>query len=605
MLLAGLKRVEYRGYDSAGIAVLGPDALHVIKRQGKMSNLEAALGSLATPAGTTGIGHTRWATHGDPSDRNAHPHLSCDGRIAVVHNGTIENYQELRTLLQSEGHAFTSDTDTEVLAHLLEKFVRDGSPLARAVQTMHTIVQGAYGIAVIRIDEPTCLVAARHGSPLVIGKADHGYFAASDATAFREYTDHVLYLDDGEMAVFENGGHRIVTLQNQPLEKKFERLEWSLEQIAKGGYPHFMLKEIMEQPSALSATLAGRLTEDGVHLGGLGSLLPFVTNTMERVLITACGTSWHAGLIGRRMLEKLLGIPVMVEYASEFATGHTPVDDRTLCVTITQSGETKDTIEAAKRAKRFGATLWNICNVVGSSMARLADAGMYLHVGPEIGVASTKAFTAQVVAQSLFALKLASLRGQLSREGAQRIMDALHALPEQVRTVLAAEPQVRTIARAFALHPHALYLGRGYNFPTALEGALKLKEISYIHAEGYPAGEMKHGPIALIDENMPVVVIAPQESEDEQTFQKILANVEEVASRGGRVILIASEHDPAAATFLEQGRIERVLTIPPTLAMFTPVLASVHLQLLAYHMAVLRGCDVDQPRNLAKSVTVE
>ncbi|MBI2984823.1 MAG: glutamine--fructose-6-phosphate transaminase (isomerizing) [Candidatus Kerfeldbacteria bacterium] len=609
LLVQGLERVEYRGYDSAGVAWLEPPGQIVVrKRQGKVAELVSALSGQSTTS-TVGLAHTRWATHGVPSDVNAHPHASCRHDVVLVHNGTIDNFRELRTTLEAEGHTFRSDTDSEVLVHLIERFLDQGDGLVQAVQKMHAVVSGAYGIVVMTNREPGRLVAARHGSPLVLGVADHGMFVASDATAFRSQTDRVVYLEDGEMAVMHEREFTPLTLENQSITKEVERLEWTVEQIMKGGYPHFMLKEIMEQPEALRRTLAGRLSADGnarVVLGGLERIRPFLVEKLERVVITACGTSWHAGLIGKRMLEKILGLPVSVEYASELATGFSYIDGRTLCIAISQSGETKDTIAAARRAKTQGAVVWNIGNVVGASLTRVADAGMYLHVGPEIGVASTKAFTAQVAALSLFALCLAELRpSNLTDQGRADIETALKALPDQVAQILAADDAVRQLAPEFKSATNCLFLGRGYNFPTALEGALKLKEISYIHAEGYPAGEMKHGPIALIDERMPVVVIAPQEGESEVTYPKVMANLEEVAARRGRVTLIASRGDEHPQALQAEGKIDHVLWMPHTRAMFTPILAGVYCQLLAYHVAVLRGCDVDQPRGLAKSVTVE
>lgn len=609
LLLEGLKRVEYRGYDSAGIAVLGNGVIQVVKKQGKISALEQALKETTVADDGVGIGHTRWATHGVPSDRNAHPHVSCTGGLAIVHNGTIDNFLELRTMLEREGHTFSSETDTEVLAHLLEKLLLQEKDLVRAVQEMHELVHGAYGIAVITNETPRRLVAARNGSPLVVGIVHHGIFVASDATAFREQTDRVIYLEDGEMVECSDDGYRVLTLSNEAVKKNIEQLSWSLEEIAKGGHPHFMLKEIYEQPEALRRTLSGRVRDNdlGIYLGGFPVLAPFFKDTMNRIILTACGTSWHACLIGKRMLEKLLRLPVTVEYASELATAPTVLDERTLLLTVTQSGETKDTLEASKKAREQGAKVWNICNVVGSSMTRLADSGMYLRVGPEIGVASTKAFTAQVAALALLTLKLVEARTPhwVTNEGRRAILSALLAIPEQVEMVLTHAEEVARLAKEYQHATNALYLGRGYNFPTALEGALKLKEISYVHAEGYPAGEMKHGPIALIDAAMPVVVIAPLEGEDEKTYSKVMSNIEEVAARGGRILLIASEGDSRALAFRNTGRVQYVLTIPQTLAMFTPILASVYLQLFAYESAVLRGCDVDQPRNLAKSVTVE
>lgn len=609
ILIDGLRRVEYRGYDSAGVAVISGGDIAVRKSVGNIEALTDLIAEQAVPESSIGIGHTRWATHGVPSDENAHPHLSQDESVAVVHNGTIENVAELRTMLQNEGYAFRSQTDTELLAHLIERFMKQGSSLVEAVQQMHAVVTGAYGIAVVSKREPNHLVAARNGSPLVLGIADHGYIVGSDPISVREHTDNVIFFEDGEMVHIHPGGYRTMTVSNTDITKEVETLTWTLDEIAKGGHPHFMLKEIYEQPAALQRTLSGRIVESGdtVHLGGMGAIEGFVRDAMNDILILACGTSWHAGLVAKRFYEKALGVPVRVEYASEFANGYTPVGASTLTIVISQSGETKDTIAAAKRAKEQGSTIWNVCNVVGSSLTRLADSGIYLHAGPEIGVASTKAFTCQIAALVLTGIAIADIRKSpgLDARGKQVILDALRALPEQAASILEDSDHVLDIAKQYAGRANALYLGRGYNFPTALEGALKLKEISYIHAEGYPAGEMKHGPIALIDPEMPVVVIAPRHGEDEVTYRKVLSNAEEVAARKGKVIMIASIGDPIPEQLRAEGKVERILYIPNTIPMLSPILVSVYLQLLAYHIAAIRGCAIDKPRNLAKSVTVE
>ncbi len=609
ILVSGLDRVSYRGYDSAGVAVLNEGVIHVRKCKGELNALRSMLDRQPLPPSTIGIGHTRWATHGEPDDINAHPHVSYRGSVSLVHNGTIENYAELKVMLENEGVRFRSQTDTEVLAHLIERFLQNGTTLVGAIQKMHALVQGAYGIAVVSTREPNRIVAARNGSPLALGIAPHGFIIGSDPASFREHTDKAVYFRDGEMVVVDPEGYQTLTLGNETVTKEVETITWGLEEIMKGGSPHFMLKEILEQPRAIERTLAGRVHTGTthVHLGGIPTVEEFLRHRMRGIIITACGTSWHAGLVAEQFLEKMLRIPVRTRYASEFANGFTPVGPDDLVIVISQSGETKDTIKAAERAKASGATVWNVCNVVGSSLVRVADSGVYLHAGPEIGVASTKAFTCQVVALVISALRFAELRKTpwLAEDGRQKIIEALLALPRQVEAILSDSEHVLDIARQYQHHRNFLYLGRLYNFPTALEGALKLKEISYIHAEGYPAGEMKHGPIALIDPDMPVVVIAPRHGEDEETYQKVLANAEEVAARKGRVIMIASEGDQRPYELREAGKIERILTIPTTIPMLTPVLASVYLQLLAYHIAALRGLSIDRPRNLAKSVTVE
>jgi glucosamine--fructose-6-phosphate aminotransferase (isomerizing) len=593
LLLEGLKRLEYRGYDSAGVAVMNGKGVETRKAAGKISKLEAALNA-APVNGTLGIAHTRWATHGAPTERNAHPHTDEAGHIAVVHNGIIENGTGLRTLLEQTGHTFSSETDTEVLAHLIEA-AYDGSLEDAVTEALH-LVEGTYGIAVVHSNEPNKIVAARKGSPLLVGVGDGEYFIASDVSAILAHTRNVVYLDDGEMAVLTRDGYRIVDLQSLPVQKSVSRIDWDLDQIERGGYAHFMLKEIFEQPQTLENTMRGRLIlEEGFSkLGGL-NLTKEELLSIDNIIITACGTSWHSALIGEMMIEELCRIPVSVEYASEFRYRNPIVTDRTLCIVISQSGETADTLAAMREAKRRGARTLGIVNVVGSTIAREDDGGIYTHAGPEIGVASTKAFTSQVVALALFTLKLARLR-DLSVERGREFAQALALLPAQVKEILDRAPEMEELAEEFKRATNFLYLGRGFNFPAALEGALKLKEISYIHAEGYPAAEMKHGPIALIDEMMPVVFVAPHDS----VFEKVVSNVQEVKARKGKVIAITSRDEPSLA-----GKIDYEFRIPETVDMLQPVLASVPLQLLAYYIAVKRGCNVDQPRNLAKSVTVE
>ncbi len=593
LLVEGLKRLEYRGYDSAGIAIMNGAGVETVKEAGKISRLESLLA--ANPvAGTTGIAHTRWATHGSPNQVNAHPHVSQDGTIAVVHNGIIENATTLRQMLERRGYVFRSETDTEVLAHLIQAFF-DGN-LEDAVMEALRQVEGAYGIAVISSVDSHKIVAARKGSPLLVGLGDNEYFVASDVSAILAHTRQVVYLDDGEMAVLDRSGYRVIDLQAATVEKAVSKIDWDLGQIERGGFSHFMLKEIFEQPQTISNTMRGRLLADEgtSKLGGL-NLTDDELLSFDNVVITACGTSWHAALIGEHMIEELTRVPVEVEYASEFRYRNPIINERTLCIVISQSGETADTLAAMREAKRRGARTLGIVNVVGSTIAREADGGIYIHAGPEIGVASTKAFTSQVVALLLFTLKLGRLR-DLSILRGREIIAALRALPGQIQQILDRAPAVEELAQEFRRSQNFLYLGRGYNFPVALEGALKLKEISYIHAEGYPAAEMKHGPIALIDDQMPVVFIAPHDF----VFDKIVSNVQEVKARNGRVIAITSRDEPAL-----KGRIDAEIRIPETLDLLMPVLASVPLQLLAYYIAVKRGTNVDQPRNLAKSVTVE
>jgi len=593
ILIEGLRRMEYRGYDSAGVAVINGDGIKVRKAAGKLSALVEHLKS-ETPQGTIGVGHTRWATHGAPTTPNAHPHLDRSGKIAVIHNGIIENAAHIRKALERRGHVFKSETDTEVLAHLIGAYY--GGNLERAVEQALWDVEGAYGIAVISADEPNTLVAARNGSPLLLGVGDGEYFVASDASAILEHTRSVVYLDDGEMAVLTREGYRVRNLTQTHVDKPVNQIEWDLATIERGGYSHFMLKEIFEQPDSLTNTVRGHLLEEegSARLHGL-NLSDEELKRFQRVIITGCGTSWHAGLIGEYIFEELARIPCEVEYASEFRYRNPVVDEATLLIAVSQSGETADTLAAVREAKRRGARTLGLVNVVGSSIAREVQGGLYLRAGPEIGVASTKAFNSQVAALAMVALKMGRLRN-LSLLAGRQFIQALQALPDQIRQVLARAPEVEKLADRFAGAHNALYLGRGVNFPVALEGALKLKEISYIHAEGYPAAEMKHGPIALIDENMPVVFIAPRDG----VYGKIVSNVEEVKARGGRVIAICTEGD------CELSRIaDATFTIPATHDLLTPILASVPLQLFAYYVAVRRGCNVDQPRNLAKSVTVE
>jgi len=594
ILLEGLRRMEYRGYDSAGIAIINGEGVKIRKAAGKLAILSEQLKNGGKPLGTVGIGHTRWATHGAPTTPNAHPHLDKSGRIALIHNGIIENASAIRTLLTRRGHVFQSETDTEVLAHLVGEFY-DGS-LEEAVASALRDIEGAYGIAVICADEPDLLVVARNGSPLLLGIGEKEFFVASDASAILEHTRSVVYLDDGEMAVLTRDGYRVRNLTKEHVEKPVSQIEWDLETIERGGFAHFMLKEIFEQPDSIANTMRGHLLEDEgtTRVKGI-NLSDDELKRIDRIVITACGTSWHAALIGEYLLEELARIPVEVEYASEFRYRNPVLDDGTLVIAISQSGETADTLAAIREAKRRGARTMGLVNVVGSTLAREVDGGLYLRAGPEVGVASTKAFSCQVTALVLFALRLARVRN-LSVVQGRKIIEGLKQLPDLIRRMLDRVAEVEKLAGMFVGTSNALYLGRGLNFPVALEGALKLKEISYIHAEGYPAAEMKHGPIALIDENMPVVFIAPKDA----TYQKIVSNVEEVKARGGRVIALVTEGDTEIARLADA-----VFEIPETNDLLTPILTCVPLQLLAYFVAVHRGCNVDQPRNLAKSVTVE
>jgi glucosamine--fructose-6-phosphate aminotransferase (isomerizing) len=584
--------MEYRGYDSAGLAVVN-GGLQIVKSAGKLSALEQQLNGHA-PEGTLGIGHTRWATHGAPNSTNAHPHTDQSGKIALIHNGIIENSRAIRTALEQRGHTFKSETDTEVLAHLVGELYNGN--LEEAVAAALRDVDGAYGIAVISSDEPGVIVAARNGSPLLVGVGEDEYFVASDASAVLEHTRSVVYLDDGEMVVLTREGYHVRDLAATRIEKPVNQIEWDLATIERGGYPHFMLKEICEQAESVENTLRGHLLEDEgtSRVSGLNLSDDDIKN-IDRIVITACGTSWHSGLIGEYMMEELARIPVEVEYASEFRYRNPVVDDRTLVIGISQSGETADTLAAIREAKRRGARTIGVVNVVGSTIAREVDGGIYLHAGPEVGVASTKAFTSQVAALALISLRFARLRNLSILQGRQFI-ESLKALPGLIKQILARSPEVEALAKRYWQENNALYLGRGVNFPVALEGALKLKEISYIHAEGYPAAEMKHGPIALIDENMPVVFIAPNDA----VHSKIVSNVEEVKARGGQVIALINEGDTEISRLADA-----TFTLPVTTDLLTPILTSIPLQLFSYYVAVLRGCNVDQPRNLAKSVTVE
>ncbi len=595
ILVEGLKRLEYRGYDSAGVAMQMKDGIHVVKSAGKIRELEARL--LKEPVqGTTGIAHTRWATHGEPNDTNAHPHTDPTGTVVLVHNGIIENYTVLKKMLEAEGNVFHTQTDTEVLAHLVGMYVKRGLKLERAVGEALSDVEGTYGIAVMSATEPGTIVGARKGSPLVVGVTDGEYYLASDVAPIIEHTRQVVYLDDGEMAVLSPDGFHTATIRHERVDKAVHEIEWDLGQIEKGGFDHFMLKEIFEQPNSVRDAMRGRLnTVDGLaRLGGL-NMLADEMREIRRVIILGCGTSWHAAMIGEYMIEEHARIPVEVEYASEFRYRNPIVDQGTMVLVISQSGETADTLAAMREAQRKGARTLGIVNVVGSTIARESDGGVYIHAGPEIGVASTKAFTSQVTVLALLTLALGRQR-EMSRETGVEIARGLDEIPGKIEEILQRTDAVKKIAELYGHHNNFIYLGRGYNLPVALEGALKLKEISYIHAEGYPAAEMKHGPIALIDENMPVVFICTRDS----AYDKVMSNMSEVRARKGRIIAIASEGDKDVASHADH-----VIYVPPTLQMLQPLLSVIPLQMLAYHVAVGRGCDVDQPRNLAKSVTVE
>ncbi len=593
ILLEGLARLEYRGYDSAGVALIENGEMVIQKSAGKISVLEKTLNGHEYKA-HSGIAHTRWATHGEPNDLNAHPHTGNSGRIAVVHNGIIENYTSLREVLKRQGHVFKTDTDTEIIAHLIEEYYEDN--LLTAVRKALSQVEGTYGIAVISLDNPDLMVAARSGSPLVLGCGEGENLIASDVSAVLRYTNRVVYLEDGELAEVTPGGFSITTLDDVEVTPDLQEISWSLDMIEKGGFDHFMLKEIFEQPETLKNAMRGRLNfeEATARLNGL-NLQYEELHHINRVIITACGTSWHAALIGEYLIEEYARIPVEVEYASEFRYRSPIIDPGVLVLVISQSGETADTLAAMREAKRKGATCLGICNVVGSTIARESDGGVYAHAGPEIGVASTKAFTSQIMVLSLITILLARMRS-MSFDKGQELITALNEIPRQVKKILSLNDEIKKLAEKYSDKNNFLYLGRGVNFPVALEGALKLKEISYIHAEGYPAAEMKHGPIALIDENMPVVVLAPKDS----VYSKIISNMQEIKARRGKIIAVATEGDDIISEIADE-----VIYIPKVNDFILPIVGIIPLQLLAYHIAVLRGCDVDQPRNLAKSVTVE
>ncbi len=593
ILLDGLKRLEYRGYDSAGIALIEKEGLMHEKSAGKVVALEEQLKN-KTFTSHTGIAHTRWATHGEPSNVNAHPQLDDTGNIAVVHNGIIENYRTLRKALESDGHRIVSDTDTEILAHLISHYYEGN--ITEAVRLALTQVEGTYAIAVLDSRNPDRIIAARNGAPLLIGQGEGENFIASDAAAVLRHTKKVVYIEDKEVVTVKADDYHINTVENEEIIRKAEEIGWSLDMIEKAGYDYFMHKEIHEQPDILRNAMRGRLNfEEGTaRLRGLTDHLNDLSH-IRRVIIIACGTSWHAGLIGEYLIEEYAGIPVEVEYASEFRYRSPIIDEGTLVLVISQSGETADTLAAMREAQRKGAKALGIVNVVGSTIARESDGGVYIHAGPEIGVASTKAFTSQIVVLSLITILLGRMRNISVNKGMEMIQ-ALEEIPAKIQAILNSEDEIQKIAETYHRNTNFLYLGRGVNFPVALEGALKLKEISYIHAEGYPAAEMKHGPIALIDENMPAVVIATRDS----IYDKVMSNIAQVRARNGRVIAIATEGDTEIVD-----KVNHVIYVPETMECFTPLLAVIPLQLLAYHMAVLRECNVDQPRNLAKSVTVE
>ena len=595
ILVDGLKRLEYRGYDSAGLSFVSGGRLQTIKAAGKITALEEKLKVYTCENASLGIGHTRWATHGGPSEANAHPHTSSDGKIAVVHNGIIENYASLRLKLQQDNVKFKSDTDTEVVAHLVSRFYR-GCLRSAVIQTISKL-EGAFGFGIICAEEPDVLIGARRGSPLIFGIGENGdFYLASDVSAIVNYTQKVIYLDDNDIVVAHRGSYEILNLQSQSVQREIKDVDFDSDAVAKGGFEHFMLKEIFEQPEALRNTMRGRLmfAEGNAKLAGLDANIKELRD-INRIIITACGTSYYAGMVGEYMIEELAGVPVEVEYASEFRYRNPIIKPGTLVLAISQSGETADTLAAMKEAHQKGATVLAICNAVGSSIARNSDGGVYLHAGPEIGVASTKAFSGQVLVLAMIALLLGRQR-RVSFEHGMEIANAITKIPELVEETLRLNTLICAIAEKYKDAKNFLYLGRHYNYPVAMEGALKLKEISYIHAEGYPAAEMKHGPIALIDENMPVVVIAPKDA----LFDKIISNVREIKARGGRVIAVTTRDCSPLDEFADD-----LIMVPSSLPMLMPIVTCVPLQLLAYHIATLRGNDVDQPRNLAKSVTVE
>ena len=600
IILDGLERMEYRGYDSAGILLCNNFESQLTKISGKVDSLSKKLDTKQQISTHLGIGHTRWATHGIPDEKNAHPHISNSGKLHIVHNGIIENFDTIKKELSQRGYSFYSDTDSEVLVNLIDEIkIKENVKLSKAVQLALNQVVGAYGVVICDISDPSELVVARLGSPLAIGLGNESFYVGSDATPFLNHTRKVIYLDDNEMAVLSKSGkiNIINIVSDEPINPYVEELQWSLNSIQKGGFEHFMLKEIHEQPKAVSDTLRGRLLvhQGKIKINSLNEHKEKFLNA-KRIIIVACGTSWHAGLVGEYLLEYFIRIPVEVEYASEFRYRDPIIEKDDIVICISQSGETADTLAAIKIAKEKGAFIYGICNVVGSSISRETHTGIYTHAGPEIGVASTKAFSTQITILTLIALKLAELKKTIKHEKLLAYQKELSKIPEKIKQIIKSAPEIEAIAKDYSDSQNCIYLGRGYNFPVALEGALKLKEISYIHAEGYPAAEMKHGPIALIDKNMPVIVIAPRKT----NYEKVLSNIQEIKSRDGKIVAIVSEGDETVASIANH-----VIEIPNISECLTPILATIPLQLLSYYIAIIRGCDVDQPRNLAKSVTVE
>ena len=600
IILDGLKRMEYRGYDSAGILLCNNFESQLTKISGKVDSLSKILETKQQISTHLGIGHTRWATHGIPDEKNAHPHISNSGKLHIVHNGIIENFDTIKKELSHRGYSFYSDTDSEVLVNLIEEIkVKENVKLSKAVQLALNQVVGAYGVVICDISDPSELVAARLGSPLAIGLGNESFYVGSDASPFLNHTRKVIYLDDNEMAVLSKSGKINIKniVSDEPINPYVEELQWSLNSIQKGGFEHFMLKEIHEQPKAVSDTLRGRLLvhQGKIKINSLNEHKEKFLNA-KRIIIVACGTSWHAGLVGEYLFEYFIRIPVEVEYASEFRYRDPIIEKDDIVICISQSGETADTLAAIKIAKEKGAFIYGICNVVGSSISRETHSGIYTHAGPEIGVASTKAFSTQITILTLIALKLAELKKTIKHEKLLAYQKELSKIPEKIKQIIKCAPEIEAIAKDYSDSQNCIYLGRGYNFPVALEGALKLKEISYIHAEGYPAAEMKHGPIALIDKNMPVIVIAPRKT----NYEKVLSNIQEIKSRDGKIVAIVSKGDETVASIANH-----VIEIPNVSQCLTPILATIPLQLLSYYIAIIRGCDVDQPRNLAKSVTVE
>ena len=600
IILDGLKRMEYRGYDSAGILLCNNFESQLTKISGKVDSLSKILETKQQISTHLGIGHTRWATHGIPDEKNAHPHISNSGKLHIVHNGIIENFDTIKKELSQRGYSFYSDTDSEVLVNLIDEIkVKENVKLSKAVQLALNQVVGAYGVVICDISDPSELVAARLGSPLAIGLGNESFYVGSDASPFLNHTRKVIYLDDNEMAVLSKSGKINIKniVSDEPINPYVEELQWSLNSIQKGGFEHFMLKEIHEQPKAVSDTLRGRLLvhQGKIKINSLNEHKEKFLNA-KRIIIVACGTSWHAGLVGEYLLEYFIRIPVEVEYASEFRYRDPIIEKDDIVICISQSGETADTLAAIKIAKEKGAFIYGICNVVGSSISRETHSGIYTHAGPEIGVASTKAFSTQITILTLIALKLAEIKKTIKHEKLLAYQKELSKIPEKIKQIIKCAPEIEAIAKDYSDSQNCIYLGRGYNFPVALEGALKLKEISYIHAEGYPAAEMKHGPIALIDKNMPVIVIAPRKT----NYEKVLSNIQEIKSRDGKIVAIVSEGDETIASIANH-----VIEIPNISECLTPILATIPLQLLSYYIAIIRGCDVDQPRNLAKSVTVE